>query len=365
MADELSLFSLFCDGTGGSRPGVNHSQYPCCRLYGDGNGMSFSEWQPRYSEHGIPIFPVHEKRPTVRGYLKAGLQASAQFATKFPTAQAFGLACRRSRIKVLDVDAPDERLLADAMSEVGPTPFVVRSGSGNYQAWYRHNGESRQVRPDPSQPIDILGDGFVVVPPSRGAKGSYTIVAGNLDDLADLPSMRRPSSAAPEIQHTNELVQPGHRNETLWRLCMLRARECRGISELMEVAMAYNANGLYEPLPDDEVLKVVASAWAKELSGNNWFGHGGRVVVDASQIDGLLNNDPDAFVLLTVLHRHHWGRDFVVANAMAKIMPGGGWRRHRLASARRHLIEAGEIEEISSASRHGGPARYRFMGGQK
>lgn len=149
----------------------------------------FAEWQPRYAERGIATFPVRNKRPAVKGYLKAGMRASQEFASKFPGEGAFGLACRNSGITVLDVDTPDERVLADAMSEFGPTPFVVRSGSGNHQAWYRHNGERRRVRPD-HRPIDILGDGFVVAPPSIGAKGIYTILTGSLDDLAGLPAMR-------------------------------------------------------------------------------------------------------------------------------------------------------------------------------
>src|SRR4051812_607452 len=147
----------------------------------------FAEWQRRYAELGLATFPVEGKRPTIRGYMKVGLAASQQLAIKFPAAEAFGLACRKNRITVLDVDAPDERLLADIMSEVGPSPFVVRSGSGNFQAWYRHNGEPRRIRPDPSRPIDILGDGFVVAPPSLAPNGAYAIIEGSLDSLAHLP----------------------------------------------------------------------------------------------------------------------------------------------------------------------------------
>ena len=90
---------------------------------------------------------------------------------------------------MLDVDTPDERVLADAMSRCGRSPFVVRSGSGNWQAWYRNSGEGRQIRPDAAVPIDVLGAGYVVAPPSKAANGAYTIVEGTLDDLPTLPSM--------------------------------------------------------------------------------------------------------------------------------------------------------------------------------
>jgi hypothetical protein len=43
--------------------------------------------------------------------------------------------------------------------------------------------------------------------------------------------------------------------------------------------------------------------------------------------------------------RHHWGREFYIANALAKKMPGGGWTRHILAAARKYLLEQGRIVE--------------------
>src|SRR5262245_44035931 len=100
----------------------------------------FAVWQPKYAERSLPTFPVGAgKRPAVRGYLKIGIDYSTQLALKFRAADALGLAVgRRNRITVLDVDTPDERVLADALARHGHTPFVVRSGRGNYQAWYRH-----------------------------------------------------------------------------------------------------------------------------------------------------------------------------------------------------------------------------------
>lgn len=321
----------------------------------------FAEWQPRYAEHGIATFPVCEKRPAVSGYLKMGLPASQQLALKFSAANAFGLACKRSGITVLDVDAPDERLLADGLAQFGPTPFIVRSGSGNFQAWYRHSGEGRRVRPDPRRPIDILGDGFVVAPPSLGLRGRYTIIEGTLDDLDRLPRMRRPS--IPEVaSEAIQRFQTGTRNEKLWRSCMASARGCLDITDLMKGAVEMNHAMFYEPLANDEVLKIVASAWAKEISGENWFGRGGRVILDAEDVDKLGRGHPDALILLTFLKRHHWGpQPFVIANAWAESI---GMPRKRFATARSHLLEVGVIEQVRAASRQRGPALYRFKGGQ-
>jgi hypothetical protein len=131
--------------------------------------------------------------------------------------------------------------------------------------------------------------------------------------------------------------------------------------QLLEEAMTFNNTACSSPMPPAEVVKTAASAWAKEQAGDNWFGRGERVVLQHSEIDRLLYEAPDAFLLLTALRRHHWGpREFVIANAMAETMPGGGWRRQRFAAARAKLEAAGEIEMARPPSKANGPALYRF-----
>jgi hypothetical protein len=171
---------------------------------------AFSEWQPRYAERGIPTFPViitgKNKKPAISNYMNVGHPASSQFALRFGDVNALGFVLgKHSRITVLDVDTPDERVLADALDRYGKTPVIVRSGSGNHQAWYKHNGETRQIRPLRNRPLDILGDGFVVAPPSRGAKADYRFIQGGLDDLASLPTMLYTSNiASAAAPSTNE-----------------------------------------------------------------------------------------------------------------------------------------------------------------
>ena len=71
-------------------------------------------------------------------------------------------------------------------------PLVVGSGSGKYHAYYRHNGERRRIRPWRGLPIDLLGEGgLVVAPPSKATEGrQYEIIQGGLDDLDRLPVLR-------------------------------------------------------------------------------------------------------------------------------------------------------------------------------
>jgi hypothetical protein len=339
---------------------------------------TFAEWQPRYADHNIATFPVTpDKVPAVKGYLRVGLNASDQLAMKFPANDAFGLACRRNRITVLDVDTPDERVLADGLARHGPTPFIVRSGSGNFQAWYRHGGEKRRVRPDSERPIDILGDGFVVCPPSIGSKGQYQIVQGCLDDLDHLPRMRHePMPAAqaiiipkpadlPEVREPiapTLMVRDIKRNDTLWRHCMKVARSCARLENLMEAAVEYNNAEFYRPLPADEVLKIVASAWGYECEGKNRFGYGPRLVLDVDMVDDLLRSDLRAYGLFCWLMRHNAGvPEFVLAKAAAE---GLGWSVNTMRAARDALVERGLIECVHPGGKKpNDPPRYRFKKG--
>lgn len=334
----------------------------------------FAQWQPEYAARGIATFPVEGKKPAVRHWLRMGLKASAGLVNRFPESDGVGLACRRNRITVVDVDSPDDRLLAAALEQFGPTPFIVRSGSGHFQAWYRNGGEGRRVRPDTSRPIDILGHGLVVAPPSRSHKGSYAIISGSLDDLSHLPYL--PGGSEDEVsQNTRHTlsrgpleicsrgkIEKGLRNDALWRECMREAHACLSMAELMLKAAGMNAAMFYEPLSDDEVVCVVASAWLKTEAGENWFGRGGKTVLANEHVDELARDHPDALILLAVLKRHHWGRpEFVVANDMHVML---GMTRKRLAAARKHLEQIGELVMVRAPGAMVGPGIYRFKGGQ-
>ena len=132
-----------------------------------------------------------DKKPRTKGYLKVGRVGSHQLALKFPAATAIGFALgKRTRITVLDVDTTCERTRDNAFARHGEPAIVVRTLRGHWQGWYRHNGEGRQIRPWSGQPIDLLGAGFVVAPPSQGPHGRYAFVQGGLDDLARLSPLK-------------------------------------------------------------------------------------------------------------------------------------------------------------------------------
>jgi len=232
----------------------------------------FAEWQPRYAEAGIPTFPVRDKKPAVRGYLKTGPNLSEKLAGKFGDAPGLGFACKRAGLTIVDVDTPDENVLADALTRYGDTPVIVRSGSNHFQAWYRNGGEARKIRPDKSKPIDILGGGYVVAPPSQGAKGAYQFLRGSLDDLPSLPRLETPEPPTASPEPVVERVNVGARNDSLWRACMHHARSCATFDDVLSFAHGANTEMLAAPLPASEVVTLARSAWAKTCSGDNRFG---------------------------------------------------------------------------------------------
>ena len=77
------------------------------------------------------------------------------------------------------------------------------------------------------------------------------------------------------------------------------------IDAIVAAARIRNAN-YKPPLPDAEVVATASSAWGYTTSGRNWFGNG-HVVASRDEVDGLMDESPDAFLLLTKLRRHNWG----------------------------------------------------------
>jgi Bifunctional DNA primase/polymerase, N-terminal len=211
----------------------------------------FSQWQPVYAEHGIATIPCDQsKRPLVRQPQKFGCKASAEIASKFPDTLTFGYytGCG-SGITVLDIDTPHECILAAALDRHGSSPIIVRTGSGKFHALYRHNGERRSIRPwGKDLPIDLLGAGLCIAPPSVVTKGSYKIIEGHLDDLDRLPIMRGLEDRLYCRHHTgprprgdwSAMREGNGRNNQLWRQLMHEANHCDAYEQLIDRAHTLN-----------------------------------------------------------------------------------------------------------------------------
>jgi hypothetical protein len=321
--------------------------------------------KPEYAARGIATFPfrsdVEGKHPLTRGYHRVGISGSAQLAIKIPDAP--GIACMAGqglvKLTLVDIDARGseaDRLLGDVQNQFGPPKVVVRTGRGGLHAYYRHNGEGRKIRPDPNRPIDILGGGVVVLPPSQGVSQDYKFIEGTIDDLPNLTVMRGgivappivPSSMPPGLPDLP--VTEGRRDATIWPYIARQAHHATSLEHL--IAMARELNDLFVPPETDAIIvKKCKHWWDKTQRGENRFGVGKIVIMDHDLIDGLMVRSADSYILLSVLKRHHWGRDFYFANAMRQIMPEGGWPLRRFTAARKILIDEGMVTIIRDATR--------------
>jgi hypothetical protein len=320
----------------------------------------FDHWQGIYAERGIATIPCGaEKTPLVKHPERFGRDASREIATKFPDARAFGYyAGRRNGITVLDVDTTDEKVLAAALDRHGHTPIIVKTGSGKYHALYRHNGERRSIRAWKGLPIDLLGAGLCIAPPSIVAKGQYEIIEGHLDDLDRLPIMREIDDrlyADVGPRPRSQMFAHDGRNVDFFPLLMREAHHCDDYEQLLDRAETLNSQ-YGEPMEQARVIRTAKSVWGYTERGENRFGTFGSWST-LEEVKEFID-DPDGFYLLSFL-RAHQGPDatFMVANGLAEIF---GWRRHRLADARQRIIERGHIKAIRQAGR-GHPGLYQWV----
>jgi hypothetical protein len=331
-----------------------------------GSKSGFSKWQPIYAERGIAIIPCgDDKVPLVRNPQMFGRDASAVLAGKFSDASAFGYYCgRRNGITVLDVDTADERVLATALDRHGHTPIIIRTGSGKFHAPYRHNGERRSIRAWGKEvPIDLLGAGLSIAPPSIVVKGQYEIIEGHFDDLDRLPIMReledrlymgRASGPRPRADWARMKDGDG-RNPALFDKVLDAARYVDDYDQLLDYALTQNSQ-FGEPMLEAEVAKVTGNAWKIQIEGRNRKGTFG-VWFPIREANELIVNYPDEYRLLSFLQtNNHPDSAFMVANGLVEKF---GWSRQRLAAARERLIQMRYLRRVRHASNNQ-PALYRW-----
>ena len=346
----------------------------------------FGRWQPKYAAYGIATFPVNfvpkpdgrvDKVPAVRNYQRFGLKASKAIAQRFADARGIGfMTGPRSKVTVGDIDVADEKVLADFLDRHGRTPVIARTASGKFHAWFAYNGERRCIRPWEDLRIDLLGGGVVVAPPSTINDNAYTFIAGSLDDIDRLPTMR---GIDPRLYRNHDRADPlpfvpdgvfdgklyplnsdgkvpaGRRNETLWTHCLANAHRCDTLDDMIEIARAFRDYRCELPasVHDDEVAKTAASAWRIHVEGRNRGGVNGSwntLVLD-------MVGDPYLFALLGFLQAtNRPGATFMVADGLAQRL---GWPRRKLANARRQAVDRGYIVMIRKPGQ-GHPALYRF-----
>ena len=167
--------------------------------------------------------------------------------------------------------------------------------------------------------------------------------------LAALEPIRTSSAAVANSAFDPRSVIVGERDKKFWPYVARIAHQAQILDALIEDTMEIN-NMMLTPLPQPEVAAKCKYWFDKTQKGKNWFGVGNFVRIDHAIVDGLMMSDPDAFQLLMFARRHHWGRDFCLANEACSLMPGGGWRRQRFTGARSRLINGGYFNVVKPAT---------------
>jgi hypothetical protein len=312
----------------------------------------FAEWQPQYAALGIATFPVKDKKPCENAYQKIGLPGSAQLARKFDDANALGFMCGpRNRVTIVDIDSSDIRMVEEARKIYGQSPMLWRTGgSGHYAMPFRYNGETRSIRPQKDLPIDILGGGYAVLPPSIGTNSAYEFIRGSIDDFANLPPLDHKISTRP--------IFDGRRNNTLFKSLLRHAGWCDDFDSLLDVAMRLNMD-CDTPLPDSEVVKITKSAWGYKISGRNWVGRKARASTDREEILSL-SRYPGTLDLISLLRVSHPVLDDRFAIDQIKTARLLGWDRKALRKRITALVSLGHLTKLHHGKGIGDPHLYRL-----
>ncbi len=326
----------------------------------------FAQHADEYAAAGLPAFPVDTiyKRPAVKGWQKASprLARTWSHVEKLGNADGLGIVMGKpSGITEIDVDAASEAWLAAAVEWFGETPIVIGTASGKAKLWYRHNGEGRHIRPFPSQPIDVLGGGYTIAPPSwrEDLGATYVFRSGGLGDIGNLPTIR-PDALGQE--RAAQSVQAGERNTHLWRHCMTQARHCDDVEALIDVAASW-ASVLPAPLSAAEIERTARSAWKYEAKALNYLGRRKPQLNLGDSIMDALIDKPDALALHQYLLRWHSNKpQFAIAPRAMSEAGSPPWSRQRISQARDILLERDFIEQLSApCRRRSGLYRFRVF----
>jgi len=343
----------------------------------------FADHAPEYLAHNIPVFPTGGdtgKAPQVKHYQKIGRDYSAKLVKNPTFANCnIGFMCgQRNRITVLDVDTADRTVFDRWVAECGETPIKIQTASGNYQAWYYHNGERREVRPIDGEEVDILGDGMCVAPPSiRTDKGgkAYHFLEGSLDDVDHLHPIRE-GALPPEIYKESVklengtgkevkkikvpgMVPEGERTDALYDELRKIALQCENVDELAFKGAGINEAMMDPPLTEAEVWHQARGVWKLKTEGRLILPGSGAVVIGRDEGQRLYEYPP-ALALWHFLKTNHGpGHEFAVCpKGIAQKLPPS---IPTIRKARDFLVSAEFLELTHQGGGDQNPNRYRFI----
>lgn len=190
-----------------------------------------------------------------------------------------------SRLVVLDVDPrhDGDETIAALEEKHGAMPQTLRflTGGGGHHIMFRHpGGNIPNSAGKIGKGIDVRGEnGFVVAPPSMHISGRpYAMSVDHRPDdivLADPPSwlcdkMRANKGVAVSVQERRNsigsIIPEGSRNDSLARICGYLLAHKIDPHLCLDLMIALNGTQCKPPLPESEVIDIVASITNCEIA---------------------------------------------------------------------------------------------------
>lgn len=307
----------------------------------------FSEFGGDYIENGIPIIPVYEKRPAIRGWQNTKLEWFNWMKEKFPNANIGFLTGTPSGITIIDIDSRDYLLWAIGL--FGDTCVKVESPRG-FHLYYKFNGERKRLH-YLGLPIDILGrNSLCLAPPSNTRKGSYRFIEGNLSDIPGLPHLkpiRRPNitvtkNAKKDLNDLCHDTSPalqfgvGARNNSLFVYACSIAYKCNDRGEI-ERRIRERNRLITAPLGDSEITRIIKSVCKRKEAGKLRLPGGEQwITFSKSEVENLPTEALQLLAHLKLCHSAKHGKEFTFANNTRNRM---GISLHKFRIAKRALEE--------------------------
>jgi hypothetical protein len=261
-----------------------------------------------------------------------------------------------NRLTVIDVDSPADAEMQHALRKYGDTGAIVQTPSGGKHLYFRHDGEERRIRPDERHPVDELGAGLCIAPPSaKPAGGGYAWLRGDLSVIPNLPKIR--SGAVQKTRDIERLpagprVAKGERNAQLFRYCRQIVGYCDDLDQLTDAARTWSDSRCAESMPDVEVVKTAASVWKYQGGKRRVM----QNIVEAPFYSVLIAN-LNALALYSYLSAENGpAAEFMVADGLGSAR---GWPQRFVPKARKALLDMGAIKCVRFP-RKGVPALYRW-----
>lgn len=242
-----------------------------------------------YARDGVPVFPIKPKTKapaTKHGFYDATTDTEQieSWWTDSPYANiAFPTGKKTKRI-VVDEDAHEAHL---GLARPLPKTYTVGTPRDGRHYYYTipqdFEGKLKSSAGKLAKDVDIRADGgYVVAPPSRTVKGSYTV----LDDrpVADAPqwlleALREPKSEASGSSLSASEgfskglaptdtgpIYEGGRNAGLTSIAGRLHDGTRSLNQLTADLMEVNESCCRPPLPASEVQKIAASVYPRDPS---------------------------------------------------------------------------------------------------